>query len=243
LLSQREDLSEEQVNQIIDSVQQTINNFVKVLQCLAQLTTKLVLDFEANLENYLRNTNKEELNPEGIKGDLQLLLFSPRVDIGSLSDHVSTIDRSTLVALLYQREYTLEVEANRIVDKIESVRDFIIEQFEQIQQRVRSLVDKIFGRVGDYLNSLNCPALNYQGIQQEFAKIFDDPKARFEALDDRLSEFNRHTLVAIVSSRPDISESQANKIINRIESARDSVLHQAERIQQKSQRRLRTISN
>jgi hypothetical protein len=69
LLSQREDLSEEQVNQIIDSVQQAINNFVKVLQCLAQRTTKLVLDFEANLENYLRNTNKEELNPEGIKGD------------------------------------------------------------------------------------------------------------------------------------------------------------------------------
>jgi hypothetical protein len=69
LLSQREDLSEEQVNQIIDSVQQAINNFVKVPQCLAQGTTKLVLDFEANLENYLRNTNKEELNPEGIKGD------------------------------------------------------------------------------------------------------------------------------------------------------------------------------
>jgi len=28
------------------------------------------VDFEANLENYLRNTN-EELNPEGIKRDLQ----------------------------------------------------------------------------------------------------------------------------------------------------------------------------
>jgi len=34
------------------------------------------VDFEANLENYLRN--KEELNPEGIKRDLQLLLNDPR---------------------------------------------------------------------------------------------------------------------------------------------------------------------
>jgi len=41
---------------------------------LAKRATKQVVDFEANLENYLRNTNKEELNPEGIKRDLQLLL-------------------------------------------------------------------------------------------------------------------------------------------------------------------------
>jgi hypothetical protein len=59
-----------------------------------------------------------------------LLLFLSRVGIGSLSDHVSRINRLTLVALLYQHESTLEVEANRIVDKVESVRDFIIEQFE-----------------------------------------------------------------------------------------------------------------
>ncbi|WP_413174049.1 MFS transporter [Anabaena azotica] len=241
LLSQREDLNEEQVNQIIDSVQQAINNIVKAPQRLAQRTTQQVLDFEANLENYLRNTNKEELNPEGIKRDLQLLLSSPRAGIGSLGDRVSRIDRSTLVALLSQREDISEAEANRIVDQIESVRDSIVEQFEQIQQRVRSLVDRIFGRIRDYLNSLDRPELNYEGIQQDFAKIFDDPQAGFEALRDRLSQFDRDTLVAILSSRPDISEEQANQIINRVESARDSVLHQAERIQQETQRRLRTI--
>ncbi|MBK1987733.1 MFS transporter [Sphaerospermopsis aphanizomenoides BCCUSP55] len=241
LLSQREDLSEEQVNQIINSVQTAINNIVKAPQRLAQRTTKQVLDFEANLENYLRNTHKEELNPEGIKRDLQLLLSSPRAGIGSLGDRVSRIDRSTLVALLSQREDISEAEANRIVDQIESVRDSIVEQFEQIQQRVRSLVDRIFGRIRDYLNSLERPELNYEGIQQDFAKIFDDPQAGFEALRDRLSHFDRDTLVAILSSRPDISEEQANQIINRVESARDSVLHQAERIQQETQRRLQVI--
>jgi hypothetical protein len=241
LLSGREDLSEEQVNQIINSVQQAINNIVKAPQRLAQRTTKQVLDFEANLENYLRNTKKEELNPEGIKRDLQLLLSSPRAGIGSLGDRVSKFDRSTLVALLSQREDISEAEANKIVDQIESVRDSIVEQFEQIQQRLRSLVDRISGRIRDYLNSLDRPELNYESIQQDFAKIFDDPQAGFEALRDRLSQFDRDTLVAILSSRSDISPEQANQIINRIESARDSVLHQAERIQQETQRRIRTI--
>jgi hypothetical protein len=241
LLAGREDLNEEQVNQIIDSVQQAIANIIKAPQRLAQRTTKQVLDFEANLENYLRNANKEELNPEGIKRDLQLLLSSPRAGIGSLGERVSKFDRSTLVALLSQREDISEEEANRIVDQIESVRDSIVQQFEQIQQRMRSLVDSVFGRVRDYLNSLDRPELSYEGIQHDVAKIFDDPQAGFEALRDRLSQFDRDTLVALLSSRSDISEEQANQIINRVESARDSVLHRAERIQQETQRRLQAI--
>lgn len=241
LLAGREDLSEEQVNQIIDSVQQAIANIIKAPQRLAQRTTKQVLDFEANLENYLRNANKEELNPEGIKRDLQLLLSSPRAGIGTLGERVSKFDRSTLVALLSQREDISEEEANRIVDQIESVRDSIVQQFEQIQQRMRSLVDSVFGRVRDYLNSLDRPELSYEGIQHDVAKIFDDPQAGFEALRDRLSQFDRDTLVALLSSRSDISEEQANQIINRVESARDSVLHRAERIQQETQRRLQAI--
>jgi hypothetical protein len=241
LLSQRQDLSEEQVNQIIDSVQEGINRIVKAPQRLAKRTTRRVLDFEANLENYLRNTNKEELNPEGIKRDLQLLLSSPRAGIGSLTDRVSRFDRSTLVALLSQREDISEAEANQIVDQIESVRDSIVEQFQQIQQRIQSLVESIFARVRDYLNSLERPELNYESIQQDLAKIFDDPQAGFEALRDRLSQFDRHTLVALLSSRPDISPEQADQIISRVESTRDRVLQQADRIQQETQRRLRAI--
>lgn len=241
LLAGREDLNEEQVNQIIDSVQQAIANIIKAPQRLAQRTTKQVLDFEANLENYLRNTNKEELSPEGIKRDLQMLLSSPRAGIGTLGERVSKFDRSTLVALLSQREDISEAEANRIVDQIESVRDSIVQQFEQIQQRMRSLVDSVFGRVRDYLNSLDRPELSYEGIQHDVAKIFDDPQAGFEALRDRLSQFDRDTLVALLSSRSDISPEQANQIINRVESARDSVLHRAERIQQETQKRLQAI--
>jgi hypothetical protein len=241
LVTQRGDLSEEQVNQVIDSLQEGINNIVKAPQRLAKRATKQVQDFEASLENYLRNTNKDELNPEGIKRDLQLLLSSPRAGIGTLSDRVSKFDRSTLVALLSQREDISQEEANRIVDQIESVRNSIVEQYKQIQQRVQTVLDGVFGKIRNYLNSLDRPELNYEGIQQDFSKIFDDPQAGFDALRDRLSQFDRDTLVAIISSRQDISQEQANRIVNQIEAARDSVLHRAERIQQETQKRLKAI--
>ncbi|MEH1841692.1 MAG: MFS transporter [Nostoc sp.] len=241
LVSQRGDLSQEQVNQIIDRAQDAIASIVKAPRRLAKRTAQQALDFEANLEEYLRNTNKEELNPEAIKRDLQLLLSSPRAGIGSLSDRASKFDRSTIVALLSQREDISEEEANRIVDQIESVRTAIVEQFQQIQQRVQSVLDGVFAKVRNYLNSLDRSELNYEAIKQDFAKVFDDPQAGFEALRDRLSQFDRDTLIAILSSREDISQENANKIIDQIEVARDSVLQQAERIQQETQKRLKAI--
>ncbi|MCC5657517.1 MFS transporter [Nostoc sp. XA010] len=241
LVSQRGDLSQEQVNQIIDQAQDAIANIVRAPRRLAKRTAQQALDFEANLEEYLRNTNKEELNPEAIKRDLQLLLSSPRAGIGSLSDRASKFDRSTIVALLSQREDISEEEANRIVDQIESVRTSIVEQFQQIQQRVQSVLDGVFGKVRNYLNSLDRSELNYESIKQDFAKVFDDPQAGFEALRDRLSEFDRDTLVAVISSREDISQEDANRIIDQIEAARDGVLQRAERIQQETQKRLKAI--
>ncbi|GJD20527.1 hypothetical protein RIVM261_054830 [Rivularia sp. IAM M-261] len=241
LLTQRGDLSEEQINQVIDLFQTNINNIIKAPQRLAKRATKRVADFEANLENYLRNTNKEELNPDAIKRDLALLLQDPRAGAGSLSDRISKIDRSTLIALLSQREDISEEEANRIVGQIESVRDSLVEQYRQIQQRVQSVLDNVFGQIRSYLNSLDRPELNYESIQQDFSRVFDDPQAGFDVLRARLSQFDRDTLVAVLSSREDISEEQANQIVNRIESTRDSVLQRAELIQTETQKRLSKI--
>lgn len=234
LVSQGGDLSQEQVNQIIDRVEDAIRDILKAPRRLAKRTTQRILDFEANLEDYLQNTNKEELNPEGIKRDLQLLLSSPRAGIENLSDRASKFDRSTIVALLSQREDISQEEANQIVDRIESVRNSIVEQFQQIQQKVQSILDGTFAKIRSYLNSLDRPELNYEGIKQDFAKVFDDPEAGFEALRDRLTQFDRNTLVAVLSSREDISQADANRIIDQIEAARNGVLQRAERIQKET---------
>ncbi|MBE9199189.1 MULTISPECIES: MFS transporter [unclassified Nodularia (in: cyanobacteria)] len=241
LLSQSQDLSEEQVNRRIDQVQEAINSIIKAPRRYASRAAQRVTDFETHLENYLRHTDKEELNPESIKRDLQLLLRDPQVGVGNLGDRLAKFDRSTIVALLSQREDISEEEANRIVDQIESVRDSIVGQLQQVQERLQSVIDGVFGKIRDYLNSLERPELNYESIQQDFAKLFDDPQAGFEALRDRLSQFDSDTLVAILSSREDITPEDANRIINQIEAARDGVLQRGERIQQEVQKRLEAI--
>ncbi|MDF5718033.1 MAG: MFS transporter [Rhizonema sp. NSF051] len=241
LLSQRQDLSEEQVNQIIDSVQTSIRDVVRAPRRLAIRTQERVQNFQTYLQEYLRQTGKEELNPEGIKRDLQLLLHDPRVGIESFSDRLSHFDRSTVIALLKIREDMTDEEAAQIADNIVSVQEQFVEQVRGIQRRIQDVVDGVFGRIRNYLNSLDRPELNYDGVKRDVRQLFDDPQAGFESLRDRLSSFNRDTLVAIMSSREDISEEDANRLIDQIERARNSVLERAERIQHEAQRRLEEV--
>ncbi|HLO47247.1 MAG TPA: MFS transporter [Kamptonema sp.] len=241
LLSQRQDLSEEQVNQIIDSVQETISSAIKAPRRLARRVQTQAQDFQATLEGYLRNTGKDELNPEAIKRDLQLLLHDPKVGAQSLGERLSQFDRSTIVALLSQRQDISEAEANRIVDQILSVRDQFVQQIQKIQERVQAAIDSVLMKIRDYLNSLDRPELNYDGIKQDVRTLFDDPQAGFDALRDRLGQFNRDTLVALISSREDISEADANRLVDQIERVRNTTLQRAERLQQQAQLQLESI--
>ena len=241
LLSQRQDLSEEQVNRAIDQVQSAIRKVIKAPRRLASRVQKQAVDFETNLENYLQNTNKEELNPEGIKRDLQLLLQDPLAGLSSLGDRAAQFDRATFVALLAQRKDMTEEEANRIADQVEANFKAVTDQIQKVQQAVQAAIDKVFDSIRNYLNGLERPELNYEGIKQDFSQLFNDPQLGLEALRDRLTHFDRNTLVAILSSREDISEVDANRIISQVESTRDSVLHQVDRVQQETQRRLDAV--
>ncbi|MDZ7959029.1 MAG: MFS transporter [Aulosira sp. DedQUE10] len=243
LLSQRQDLSEQQVNEIIDSVQHSIRNFVRAPRRLATRTQQRVETFQAYLEEYLRQTGKEELNPEGIKRDLQLLLHDPRVGIESFSDRLAHFDRSTIIALLKIREDISDEEAARIADNIVSVQEQFVEQVRGIQRRIQDVIDGVFARIRNYLNSLERPELNYDSIKRDVRQLFEDPQAGFDSLRDRLSSFNRDTLVALISSREDISEEDANRIIDQIEGARNTVLQRAERLHQEAQRRLEQVKH
>jgi hypothetical protein len=241
LLTQRGDLTEAQVNETIDGVQSAIRGIIKAPRRLARRAQQKAVAFEDNLENYLRNTQKEELNPEGIKRDLQLLLQDPRAGLGSLGDRVSQFDRATFVALLAQRKDMTEEEANQIADQLESTYRSLVEQVANVQKTVQSAIDSVLIKIRDYLNSLERPELNYESIQDDFRKLFDDPQAGFESLKHRLSQFDRDTLVAVLSSREDISEADVNRILDKIEETRTGVLHQAEQIQHEVQRRFHQV--
>ncbi|MBE9041795.1 MFS transporter [Oscillatoriales cyanobacterium LEGE 11467] len=238
LLAQRDDLSQEEVNRIIDDVQGTLRDLAGAPRRLARRAQMKAKNFQESIADYLRSTDKAELSPTGIGRDVELLLQDPRAGMESLTTRLSYFDRSTLVALLAQRPDISEEEANRIVDRILEVRDRVVMQLESIKERVQSVLDRIFAKIRAYLNSLERPELNYDSLKGDVATLFDDPEAGFDALRERLSQFDRDTLIALLSSRDDISAADADRIVSQVERTRTRVLRKAERLQIETQARL-----
>ncbi|MGD1913635.1 MAG: hypothetical protein ACFB2X_23200 [Rivularia sp. (in: cyanobacteria)] len=62
LLSQRDDLSAQQVNQIINEVQTNLRAIAKAPRRFGNGTHWKIQDFQSSVAEYLRSTKKEELN-------------------------------------------------------------------------------------------------------------------------------------------------------------------------------------
>lgn len=243
LLSQRDDLTEAEVNQIIDDTLATIRDLLHMPQRLARRTQEQVMSFEAALEDYLRNTEKEALNPEGIKRDLQLLLNDPRLGADRLQTRLANIDRDTVIALLAQRQDMTREEAAAAVDRVLEVREQIVSQLHRLQERVKTVIRSILARVRTYLNSLGRPELNYYGIKRDLQTMMDDPQAGFEALRLRLGQVDRDTVVALVSSHDAISEADANRLVDQVEEVRNGALRKAEQLEHAVESRLNEMKH
>ncbi|MEL6578913.1 MAG: MFS transporter [Cyanobacteria bacterium J06621_12] len=238
LLAQRQDLNESDIEQVINDVQSTLKSIAKAPRRAAIRTQKKVQDFRSSVAEYLRATDKAELSPAGIKRDIELLINDPHTGAESLKDRLASFDRSTLTALLTQREDISKADVNKVVDRILEVRDGVMSQLQVVQNAVQSVIDRLLAKIKAYLDSLDRPELAYGGIKRDINVLFDDPQAGFMALKDRFSSIDRNTMVAIMSSRQDVSQADADRIITQIEKTRDRALQRAERLQTETMMRV-----
>lgn len=160
LLSQRDDLSEAEVNDIINQVQTALHQIVKAPRRLALRAKAQVQNFQSGFADYLRSTDKAELNPEGIQRDLKLLVNDPQLGFEKLGDRLQHIDRTTVIALLSQRDDLSEAEATQIVDQVLAVRDQLAAQFNAITRKIQAALDTVLDKIRAYLNGLERDELN-----------------------------------------------------------------------------------
>lgn len=182
-------------------------------------------------EDYLRSTNKEELNPDAIKRDLERLFTDPKDAANSLKNRLSHIDRQDVARVIAQRQDISQQEAEKTVDKVYMVID-------QITNKSSDVKNSIQNKLRNYMNSLGRPELKYEGVAHDVEKLFNDPKAGAEALANRVKSMDRDTIKALIASRSDISNEDAERIVSKIESARDSFLSKIDQMKSEIERRV-----
>jgi hypothetical protein len=211
------------------------------------------------LEDYLAQVRPAGLDMQKIQQEFERLLSDPELQALADPENLGHFDRSAFEKLISDRSDLSKREVSQILDQLESTWKQTVGKLQRpdafrelvdylrstqpgklIPQGVDQRLDQLLDELRKRRHAQN-PSMVTQMLKQDLRTLFDDPQAGFEALGNRLSQFDRGTLVALLSSREDISKADAERIISQIERTRDSVLQRAEWVQQQVQQRLEEI--
>jgi hypothetical protein len=182
------------------------------------------------VQDYLRNTGKDELNPEGIKRDIQKLLDDPQAGFHDIKQRASSFDRDTLVQLLAQRPDLSPNQVNNILDGVESNWHQVTHAPAAIVDKAKAQYENTTSAIADYLRRTGKSELNPDGIKRDLTTLLHDPKTGLESIRDRLGQIDRDTLVQLLRQRDDLTEAEANEAIDHVQSTIRQVLRTPQRL-------------
>jgi hypothetical protein len=202
---------------------------------LAGISSEDADRYLGRFEDYLRAAGEDVLNPDRIKDELELLFEDPKAGWAALKSRFSHADRSTYEGLLTARGVKPDhasAVVERIAATIESVWPDLGEDGEPIGSRMSragdQAKDRAVSRIRSFLDAVDDRRLDGDAVERECELLFDDPRAGYDALVSRMRSLDRDTIKAIIASRPNRDEEEAEELVQRIEAARDRVAERAE---------------
>ncbi len=201
------------------------------------------------MEDFLSQTGKEQLEPEGIKRDLELLFKDPWEGIDALQQRLASIDRDTIETLIAQRQDISKDEAHQYVERVWRVIESFTSQAQEqkagmqagVEARKEGAASKkehALNRIEAYIASLDRPTLDAEAIRYDLEVMFSDPKFAAEDLYSRAKHLNREDIMAIVTSNRHISREDADNVVNQIMTIRDESIHRAEQMKREVEHRM-----
>ena len=230
----------------------------KAKKVAAQLSGKSEEDISGyvqQIEDYLRSTDREEVNPDAIRDDIERIIENPKNAQEILTNRAGKMDRSTWVALLEKDKRMNHERAEKVVSYVEQAIDFVAKKTDNAQQSAQGAQTSVAeranqakgqtsgnkqlsphaeGKLKAYFDSLNRPELQYESLKWDVEKIMNDPKVAPQVIKNRLSSFDRETLMALLTSNDRLSRRDIENLSGKIDESKSKVLIKVDEIERET---------
>lgn len=269
LASEQPHFTKHDVNKLKDTYQQArqavksgASPEEKAKKVAAQFTSASEADIDRyvqQIEAYLRNTERSEINPDAIREDIQHIIDDPKHAQAVLKQRASQMDRGTLVALLEQHQKLDHQKAEKVVSYVEQAIDWVANKTDQAKHTAHQTGGKADNRTNDmrveadtnarqssgkfeerirqYLNGLNRPELQYDSLKWDIERILHDPKSSPRILRSRLSQFDKETFMALLTSNDKISRRDVENLSHKVDETRQRILTKVEQLEREAERK------
>ncbi len=224
----------------------------KVASQLSGKSEEEISGYVQQIEEYLRSTDKDEVDPDAIRDDIERIIENPKNAQEILSNRAGKIDRSTWVALLEKDKRMNHDRAEKVVSYVEQAIDFVAKKTDETKQSVQGaqtsvaeqkdqaqgqangkanqLSPQAESKLQRYFDSLNRPELQYESLKWDVEKIMNDPKAAPGVIKNRLSRFDRETLMALLTSNDRLSRKDVENLSSKLDESKSNVLKKVEEV-------------
>lgn len=269
LASEQSNLSKKDVkklsgvfNQAREAVKSGDTNEDKAKKLATQFSSASEQDIDryvTQIEDYLRSTGREEVSPDSIRADIEKISQDPKHTGSILSDRVSKMDRSTFVALLEQNKNMDHAKAEKVAGYVEQALDFVKSKTSSAQSQTKSASNrtnqmqgegkeqasayqaKFEGAMKNYFDRMERPELSYDSLKWDLEKMLHDPKSSPSVLKNRFSQFDRETLIALLTNNEKLSRNDVERIATQIENTKTNILAKAEQVEEETKRRIEQV--
>jgi hypothetical protein len=210
-------------------------------------TEEKAKQFRERVEEVLRRTGVEQLDPEALVQDLETLFTDPSEGAHRLYFRMQAIDKDAIVALLRQREGWNEAQARDAVERVEGLYDRLSRQVRRlgsdIEERREPVVAHADGNgvltevVDRYVETYRRPDWHESTVRRELRLLMEDPSAESSRLVARLRALDRDDLRRMIAAAPGLDEDRAEQLLGWMEQTRDEVVQRVERATEEARRR------
>jgi len=201
------------------------------------------------VKTYLKKAGDPDLRPEIVKAELDEIFSNPRAAIESYRNNSKVFDREEVIIHTAERQGVSREEAEMVAirleeginsilrkaniaelasDKIDEVKNSLV---DAISAKKDAFVSGIASRIEEFLDKVDRPELDFDLLRREFEMILHNPKLAPEILKRKIKQFDKSTLIALLSSNDRMSQSNISKIADKFELARLNVLNRLDDVQ------------
>lgn len=234
------------VSGLKDIAQSDASNEEKAKKGVEQLTPadrEQINKYQDEIKKALRNTDKDELQPEKLEEDIRKILDQPGEASNIAKSKASALDRQTLIKLMASQDMS-EQDAEKYVDKVEGVLKKVSSFFGGAQGQASSKSSDIQAKVKNMFSDITGGGSG-GGSSFSMDQIYSDVTGIFQTSGDtgdlkyKLQHYNKDEMTALVAKKTGMSRTESEGIAETIVSARDAVIDKANEVEAKVNEQMR----
>lgn len=170
---------------------------------------------QADIEDYLLNAYPWHLTHKTVQLEFRDVIYDPEANPIAIRRQLADLDRDFFVALLQQREDLSASKIHKIADRLEEVRQEVLEAVQTAEANAQS--QTFLSSVGEYLHTAKKSALKPTSLHKQFKKLLQATEPDIEQWQTRLQSLSLETIESLLSQRDDLDAEARSQVAAEIQ--------------------------